>query len=74
LHGGGQSRRSCQSTAVSLTAAGWVTVAMDARGHGASDWASDADYRTSALVADLEAVVATRSPTRRWWSGRRWAV
>ncbi len=57
LHGAGQTRHSWFGTAASLAAAGWDAVALDARGHGDSDWASDGDYGMSAMVADLLAVV-----------------
>jgi len=36
---------------------GWTAVALDARGHGDSEWASDGDYGVDALVADLAAAV-----------------
>lgn len=57
LHGGGQTRHSWFRAAAGLARAGWDTVAVDARGHGESDWAPDADYGMDALVADLAAVV-----------------
>jgi pimeloyl-ACP methyl ester carboxylesterase len=57
LHGGGQTRHSWFRTAVQLAGAGWDAIALDARGHGDSDWASDGDYSIDALVADLQAVV-----------------
>ncbi|MFC5952265.1 alpha/beta fold hydrolase [Pseudonocardia lutea] len=57
LHGGGQTRHSWFRTAAALAAAGWDAVALDARGHGDSDWAPDGDYGTDALNADLLAVV-----------------
>ncbi|NMH95948.1 alpha/beta fold hydrolase [Pseudonocardia acidicola] len=58
LHGGGQTRHSWFRTAASLAAQGWTAIALDARGHGDSDWAPDGDYSVDALVADLAAVVA----------------
>jgi pimeloyl-ACP methyl ester carboxylesterase len=57
LHGGGQTRHSWFRTAEALARAGWEAVALDARGHGDSDWAPDGDYGTDALNADLVAVV-----------------
>lgn len=57
LHGGGQTRHSWHRTARSLAGQGWSAVALDARGHGDSQWAPDHDYSIDALVADLAAVV-----------------
>jgi pimeloyl-ACP methyl ester carboxylesterase len=57
LHGGGQTRHSWHRTARSLAGQGWSAVALDARGHGDSQWAPDRDYSIDALVADLAAVV-----------------
>lgn len=57
LHGGGQTRHSWRRSGPRFAAAGWTTVALDARGHGDSDWAEDGDYKAEALVSDLVAVV-----------------
>lgn len=57
LHGGGQTRYSWRRTGRNLAAQGWTAVALDARGHGDSEWAPDGDYTLDALVADLRAVV-----------------
>lgn len=57
LHGGGQTRHSWAGTASALAAAGWDSIALDARGHGDSDRAPDGDYGMDALSADLLAVV-----------------
>jgi pimeloyl-ACP methyl ester carboxylesterase len=62
LHGGGQTRHSWSGTAQSIAAQGWTAVAVDARGHGDSDWASDGDYSIDALIADLAAVVSAVVP------------
>jgi pimeloyl-ACP methyl ester carboxylesterase len=59
LHGGGQTRWAWGGTAQALAGAGFHAVALDARGHGESDWPADADYRLNAFVADLLAVAAT---------------
>ena len=53
LHGGGQTRHSWRNTGRSLAADGWSAIAVDARGHGDSQWAPDGDYGIDALVADL---------------------
>lgn len=58
LHGGGQTRHSWHRSGSRFAAAGWTTVAIDARGHGDSAWAPDGDYSMDALVGDLAAVVA----------------
>jgi pimeloyl-ACP methyl ester carboxylesterase len=57
LHGGGQTRRSWRSTGARLAAHGWSAVAVDARGHGDSDWAPDQDYSLTVMVDDLRLVV-----------------
>lgn len=59
LHGGGQTRHSWSGSARVLARAGWTTIALDARGHGDSSWATDGDYAAGALVDDLERVVRT---------------
>jgi pimeloyl-ACP methyl ester carboxylesterase len=53
LHGGGQTRHSWGRTAQRLSEHGWTAVALDARGHGDSQWAPDQDYSLDAFVADL---------------------
>ncbi|QNJ93352.1 alpha/beta fold hydrolase [Mycolicibacterium fluoranthenivorans] len=58
LHGGGQTRHSWRKSAPGLAALGWDVTALDARGHGESDWASDGDYRIDRFVDDLTAVIA----------------
>lgn len=57
LHGGGQTRHSWHRSGARFAAAGWTTIALDARGHGDSAWAPDGDYSMDALVADLAQVV-----------------
>lgn len=59
LHGGGQTRHSWQRTGARLAEHGWSALAVDARGHGDSDWADDGDYAIAAHARDLIAVVAT---------------
>ncbi|AIJ23316.1 alpha/beta fold hydrolase [Amycolatopsis methanolica] len=58
LHGGGQTRHSWQRTGRRLAGHGWTAIALDARGHGDSDWPADADYGMDAMVADLREVAA----------------
>ncbi|GAB4017705.1 alpha/beta hydrolase [Spirosoma migulaei] len=58
LHGGGQTRHSWGDTARWLADAGWYAIALDARGHGDSDWSADGQYTIDYLAKDLRAVVA----------------
>jgi pimeloyl-ACP methyl ester carboxylesterase len=57
LHGGGQTRHSWRRSAGALAAEGFRVVWMDARGHGDSEWAPDANYSLYALAADARAVI-----------------
>jgi pimeloyl-ACP methyl ester carboxylesterase len=57
LHGGGQTRYSWHLTAERLSTAGWTVIAVDARGHGESEWAPDGDYSLDAFIGDLYATV-----------------
>lgn len=57
LHGGAQTRHSWSRSGPRFAAAGWTTYALDARGHGDSQWDPAGDYRMDALVADLVGVV-----------------
>ncbi len=57
LHGGGQTRYAWGSTAETVAAHGWRTVALDLRGHGDSDWAPNGDYSFTAFGGDCLAVV-----------------
>jgi pimeloyl-ACP methyl ester carboxylesterase len=57
LHGGGQTRHSWAATAHRMATQGWRSLAIDLRGHGDSDRAPDADYRTTTFGADVAAVV-----------------
>ena len=57
LHGGGQNRFSWKKTGQVLADEGFHVVAIDARGHGDSDRAPDAEYSVEALCADVLRVV-----------------
>ena len=59
LHGGGQTRHSWKRTAERLAAGGRTAIALDARGHGDSDWHPDHDYSLDGFVEDLITYVAT---------------
>lgn len=58
-HGGGQTRNSWKDAGAAIAYGGWNAVAVDARGHGDSDWAPDGDYSVDALVSDLLNVVSS---------------
>jgi pimeloyl-ACP methyl ester carboxylesterase len=53
LHGGGQNRFSWKNTGQILADQGLHVVALDARGHGDSDRAPEADYSLEALCGDV---------------------
>jgi len=59
LHGGGQTRHSWGRTAERLAAGGRTAVALDARGHGDSEWHPAQDYTLNGFVADLLAFIST---------------
>jgi pimeloyl-ACP methyl ester carboxylesterase len=59
LHGGGQTRHSWARTAQRLARDGRAAVAIDARGHGDSDWHPGQDYTLEGFVGDLGAYVET---------------
>ena len=61
LHGGGQTRHSWGDTARLLAEAGWYAIALDARGHGDSDWSEEGQYDIDHLARDLRAVIAQLS-------------
>ncbi len=42
-----------------MAAQGWNTWALDARGHGESDWAPDGDYQLSSFADDVGRFIAT---------------
>ncbi|MBD2755107.1 alpha/beta fold hydrolase [Spirosoma validum] len=56
LHGGGQTRHSWGDTAQVLAEAGWYAIALDARGHGDSDWSAAGHYGIEYLARDLRVV------------------
>ncbi|MFC4124503.1 alpha/beta fold hydrolase [Nocardia rhizosphaerae] len=57
LHGGGQNRHSWKRTGRALAAAGMRVVAVDARGHGDSEWSPNGNYTRDSLVGDLLGVL-----------------
>ncbi|MEP6501736.1 MAG: alpha/beta fold hydrolase [Betaproteobacteria bacterium] len=58
LHGRGQTRHSWGTALRALARRGYRAIALDARGHGDSDWAPDGDYALAAFAADLAEVIA----------------
>jgi pimeloyl-ACP methyl ester carboxylesterase len=59
LHGGGQTRHSWGRTAQRLAAGGRTAIALDARGHGDSEWHPQHEYALDSFVNDLLIFVAT---------------
>ncbi|MBA2933663.1 alpha/beta hydrolase [Sphingomonas sp. CGMCC 1.13654] len=57
FHGGGQSRRSWNSAARMVGAAGYRGLSFDLRGHGESGWAEDGDYMLDAFARDVAALI-----------------
>ena len=64
LHGGAQTRHSWSRAARRLVGEGYRVTAMDARGHGDSDWDPEGDYDIHRMAEDLEAIIEARYPGR----------
>lgn len=58
LHGGGQTRHAWKRTGELLARRGFHAVALDARGHGDSDWAAGGAYSPDDMAEDIIAVAA----------------
>lgn len=58
LHGGGQTRHAWGNTAEALAEDGFYTICTDHRGHGASSWAGEGQYRVFHFVEDLQHLLA----------------
>jgi len=56
LHGGGQTRGAWHRSATALADRGYRAIALDARGHGESEW-SRSGYHFDVFVDDLRAVI-----------------
>ncbi len=69
-HGGGQTRHAWKSAGETLGAAGYYAVAIDARGHGDSDWAEDGVYGQDVNVEDLVCVLKQLGGKRPVFSRR----
>lgn len=59
MHGGGQTRHSWEATVRLLVDCGYHVINYDARGHGESDWSSDAHYTFPRRVQDLAAMLGS---------------
>lgn len=59
LHGGGQTRHAWKRTGEILGASGYYAVALDARGHGDSEWAQEGGYGYEVMIEDLKCVLAS---------------
>jgi len=57
LHGGGQNRFSWKNTGQILAGRSFHVIALDARGHGDSDRAPDAEYTVDAFARDADSVL-----------------
>ena len=55
-HGGGQTRHAWGQAATVLAREGWRAIAVDARGHGDSDWSEAGDYDLETFAADLREI------------------
>jgi non-heme chloroperoxidase len=64
LHGGGQTRHAWRQTGEFLGRSGWYALALDARGHGDSDWVGNGDYSDASLAEDLACVARSLSGHR----------
>jgi pimeloyl-ACP methyl ester carboxylesterase len=62
LHGAGQTRRSWSKAAAAVAQRGWQAVTVDLRGHGESDWSSEADYRVVSFAGDVHEVLRKLPP------------
>ena len=60
-HGGGQTRHAWKKAGLALGKAGYYAIAIDARGHGDSDWAQDGIYSLDIMVEDLQCLVNSLS-------------
>jgi pimeloyl-ACP methyl ester carboxylesterase len=57
LHGGGQTRHAWDKAAEYIASLGWLTISLDLRGHGDSQWSAKGDYSFTAFCADCVSVV-----------------
>ncbi|MDH3642696.1 MAG: alpha/beta hydrolase [Gammaproteobacteria bacterium] len=58
-HGGGQTRHAWRGAGEALAGAGYYSICLDLRGHGASAWCPEGDYRIEDFAQDLLSVCET---------------
>jgi pimeloyl-ACP methyl ester carboxylesterase len=63
LHGGGQTHHSWKRTAERLACDGRTAIALDARGHGDSEWQRHGEYTLDGFVGDVIALIRTLDQT-----------
>ena len=56
-HGAGQNRHAWKNTADTLAGRGWFVTTVDARGHGDSDWSTEAHYDSEDNGRDIVALL-----------------
>ena len=56
-HGAGQNRHAWKTTAQTLADRGWFVLTVDARGHGDSDWSTQALYDSEDIGRDIIALL-----------------
>jgi len=56
-HGAGQNRHAWKNTANALAGSGWFVTTVDARGHGDSDWSTEARYDSEDIGRDIVALL-----------------
>ena len=56
-HGAGQNRHAWKNTADALASSGWFVTTVDARGHGDSDWSTQARYDSEDIGRDIVALL-----------------
>lgn len=56
-HGAGQNRHAWKTTAQTLADRGWFVLTVDARGHGDSDWSTQALYDSEDIGRDIVALL-----------------
>jgi pimeloyl-ACP methyl ester carboxylesterase len=61
LHGGGQTRQSWHGAHEALAKRNYLSITLDARGHGESDWTTADGYTIDAMAKDLRCVIARLS-------------
>lgn len=61
LHGGGQTRQSWHAAHEALAKRNYLSITLDARGHGDSDWTTANGYSIDDMARDLRSVIAKLS-------------